>query len=138
MLARWLRQSYRSDQLVSVSLRLTELPMHRNLDPERFLQLRELYLPLPSARLKLSPDDPRLAVVQEVLAEEGLALRQMQIKGIREMFFSKGERAALCLPSHLEAESGPDELHDGRRKMTLAFELPRGAYATLIVKRITA
>ena len=30
-----------------------------------------------------------------------------------------------------------DELHPGRRKLVLSFDLPRGSYATLIVKRIT-
>ena len=95
-------------------------------------------LPLPSARLKMDAADPRLALVQEVLAEEGLELRQMQIKGIRELFFSKGEGTALCVPAALEHEAGSDELHAGRVKLTLAFELPRGCYATLIVKRITA
>src|SRR5262249_21151470 len=117
---------------------LGEVPMHRGLDAEQLGRLRALSLPLPSAPLKMDAADPRLALVQEVLAEEGLELRQMQIKGIRELFFSRGERMALCVPAALEHEASPDELHAGRRKLTLAFELPRGCYATLIVKRITA
>jgi tRNA pseudouridine13 synthase len=121
-----------------VTLRLGEVPMHRGLDAEQFRQLRDLSLPLPSARLKMDPSDPRLAPVLEVLAEEGLTLRQLRIKGIRELFFSKGERAALCLPAGLEGRAESDELHPGRQKLVLAFELPRGSYATLIVKRISA
>jgi tRNA pseudouridine13 synthase len=137
ILARWLRQHCRPEQLLSVTLRLGEVLMHRGLDPAQLQSLRALSLPLPSARTRLEANDPRLPVVQAVLAEEGLELRQLQVKGIREMFFSKGERAALCLPAGLEHESGPDELHPGRRKLLLSFELPRGCYATLIVKRIT-
>ena len=95
-------------------------------------------LPLPSARLKLDPADPRAGLVQAVLAEEGLELKQMQVKGVREMFFSKGERPALCRPANLEAARAADELNAGREKLTLGFELPRGSYATLVVKRVTA
>ncbi|HXG08443.1 MAG TPA: tRNA pseudouridine(13) synthase TruD [Gemmataceae bacterium] len=137
-LARWLRQHCRPEQLLPVTLRLGEVPMHRGLDAEQFRQLRDLSLPLPSARLKMDPSDPRLAPVLEVLAEEGLTLRQLRIKGIRELFFSKGERAALCLPAGLEGRAESDELHPGRQKLVLAFELPRGSYATLIIKRISA
>jgi tRNA pseudouridine13 synthase len=138
MLARWLRQTLPPGQLLPVRLRLGEVPMHRGLDEEQRRRLLALRLPLPSARLHLAENDPAAEVVHAVLAEEGLELGRLKIKGIRELFFSKGERDALCLPAGLEAESGPDELHPGRDKLTLACELPRGCYATLLVKRLTA
>ena len=59
------------------------------------------------------------------------------VKGFREMFFSRGERSALCLPGKLLATAEADDLHRGKMKWQLAFELPRGCYATLVVKRIT-
>jgi tRNA pseudouridine13 synthase len=138
MLASWLRDNCRPDQLVPVKLRLGEVPMHRNLNPEQRRALTSLAIPLPSARMRLTPDDPRLELVNSILAEDGLELRQMRIKGIRELFFSKGERTALCLPADLHGSAQPDERHPGRNKLSLHFELPRGSYATLIVKRIAA
>jgi tRNA pseudouridine13 synthase len=74
--------------------------------------------------------------VESVLADEELELRQMQVKGSRELFFSRGERAALCQPSALQAQAAADDLNPGRRKLLLSFELPRGSYATLLVKRL--
>ncbi|OAI49942.1 hypothetical protein AYO44_18150 [Planctomycetaceae bacterium SCGC AG-212-F19] len=136
MLARWLEEHARPEQLVGVRQRLGDVPFHRGLDPAQRAELAALQLPLPSARLKLPADDPRLPLVQGILAEEGLELKQMQVKGIRELFFSKGERAALCMPSDLHCETAPDELHPGRQKASLSFELSRGSYATLLVKRI--
>jgi tRNA pseudouridine13 synthase len=73
-------------------------------------------------------------VVRAVLAEEGLELHDLRVKGVRELFFSRGERAALCRPSGLSAEFGEDERKRGRLRVTLAFELGRGSYATLLVK----
>jgi tRNA pseudouridine13 synthase len=94
-------------------------------------------LPLPSARTKLADDDPLKPIVEAVLAEEGLTLRDMQIRGIREMFFSKGERPAFLVPANVTGAVGDDETRPGKKKLTMGFELPRGCYATLIVKRIT-
>jgi tRNA pseudouridine13 synthase len=134
LLARWLRQHVPPEQLRPVRLRLGEVPFHTGLGPELHRQLATLSLPLPSARLKLEPDDPRAELVRAVVAEEGLELRDLQVKGVREMFFSRGERAALCMPHGLGFELAADELHRGKNKLTLRFELERGCYATLIVK----
>jgi len=138
MLARWAERHCRPEQLVPIETKLGAVPMWQGLDEEQRRELAGLMLPLPSARLKIDPADPRAALVQSVLADEGLELKQMQVKGVRELFFSKGERPALCLPANLEAASAADELNAGREKVTLGFELPRGSYATLIIKRITA
>ena len=99
-------------------------------------RLAETMLPLASARWKPEADDPRGELVRAVLRAEGLELEQMKLKGFREMFFSRGERAALCLPRELEGTTEPDEVHSGRLKVRLSFELPRGSYATLIIKRL--
>ncbi len=137
MLARWLTEHVPPEQRVAVRLRLGDVPMPHGLDEGRRAELAALALPLPSARVTLAPEDPRAALMDAVLAEEGLQREQMRLKGFRKVFFSKGERAALCVPSELQSESDEDELHPGRRKLVLSFELPRGSYATLIVKRIT-
>jgi tRNA pseudouridine13 synthase len=137
MLARRVMERCRPEQVVAAALKLCTLPMWHRLDDGQRREFEGLSLPLPSARLKLDPDDPRAELVRAVLADEGLELKQMQVKGVRELFFSKGERPALCRPAGLEAAPAADELNAGREKLTLAFELSRGSYATLVVKRIT-
>jgi tRNA pseudouridine13 synthase len=138
MLARRIGESIPPDQRIGVELKLGGVPMWRRLDDQQRRDFAGLVLPLPSARLKLDPADPRTELVRAVLAEEGLELKQMQVKGVREMFFSKGERPALCLAANLDAGRAADDLNTGREKLALGFDLPRGSYATLIVKRITA
>ncbi|MBV8314909.1 MAG: hypothetical protein JOZ53_08235, partial [Planctomycetaceae bacterium] len=44
---------------------------------------------------------------------------------------------ALFFAENLEHSAAADELERGRMKLRLAFELPKGAYATLLVKRLT-
>jgi tRNA pseudouridine13 synthase len=137
MLAHWLRRHCRPEQLQLIALRLGKAPLHCGVDPGQMEDLARLWLPLPSARLHLEPGDARSELVQAVLAEEGLELRDLQIRGIREMFFSKGERAALCLPAAFTWAFEADDLHAGRDKLTLHFDLGRGCYATMVVKAIT-
>jgi tRNA pseudouridine13 synthase len=39
-------------------------------------------------------------------------------------------------PGGLTSSTADDELNRGRRKMTLSFELPKGSYATVLLKRL--
>jgi len=137
MLARWLTEQLPPEQLVPVHLRLGDVPMPRMLESAQRTALGQLRLPLPSPRHNLEDGDSRLALLQGVLAEEGVTVEQLRLKGLREVFFSKGDRAALCLPSAYQVAFFPDENHTAKLKLVMGFELPRGAYATLIVKRIT-
>jgi tRNA pseudouridine13 synthase len=137
MLARWLTQHLGAEQLVPVRLLLGPVPMQRALTPEQRAELEQLRLPLPSPRHALADDDPRLVLLREALADDGVSVEQLRLKGLRELFFSKGDRAALCAPTGLQGTFEADERHPGKLKLMLGFDLPRGAYATLIVKRIT-
>jgi len=106
-------------------------------DAER-AELTTLQLPLPSARLHMTEDDPLTQRYERVSEREGLALREMRVKFPRDSFFSKGERTAVVLPAGLQAISQVDDLNTGRAALRLRFTLPRGAYATILVKRLTA
>jgi tRNA pseudouridine13 synthase len=101
-------------------------------------RLRGLRWPLPSHRVVFEDNDPRQPIYDQVLGEEGLTTDQLKLKGLREMFFTRGDRPALCLPANLDYRADTDETRPGKRKLQLAFELPRGSYATLVIKRLTA
>ena len=45
-------------------------------------------------------------------------------------------RDAIVAPAGLKASADDDELNAGRKKLTLSFELPKGSYATILVKRL--
>jgi tRNA pseudouridine13 synthase len=137
MLAAWLRNRLRPEQLIDIPLSLGPYPMQRSLEPEQKQALAGLDLPLPSARMNWLPEDPRKRFFDQVLAEENLQPEQFKLKGLRDLFFSRGERSVLCTPADLDSAAAEDENHAGKQKLTLSFALPRGSYATLIVKRIT-
>jgi len=138
MLARWLTERLSEDRLFPIGLKTAEVVMPRSMPDLVRAEWDKLSLPLPSARLKLDPSAPWAGVVTAVMAEEGIALEEMRIRGMEKPFFSKGERAAKVPVANLTWVVGDDELNRRRRKLELRFELPRGSYATMLVKRLTA
>jgi tRNA pseudouridine13 synthase len=138
MLARYLHTHVEPRYLLSVNLRLGPVPMYRGVPESMRQELAHLQLPLPSGRIEMDPGDPGHQVMEAILKEEGLQQEQWKLKGCKGMFFSRGERPAVFVPGHVHQESDMDDLNTGRHKLLLAFELPRGAYATLLVKWITA
>ena len=92
--------------------------------------------PLPSARGKLE-EGPTLDLLNAVVAEEGLEKRQLRVKYPRDSFFSKSSRKTIIAIPELEFESSDDDLYPKQKKVRLTFDLPRGSYATILVKRLT-
>lgn len=136
MLVHWLRTAVLPEGLIDISLRLGPVPMPVSI-PDPLIPIWEsLSLPLPSARLKFDPAAPWAEALRQTLHEEGFALEQIKLRGFRKPFFSKGDRPAMIRPTNVESRSEADEWHAARRKLSLNFELRRGSYATMIIKRL--
>jgi tRNA pseudouridine13 synthase len=135
-LARWLESSLRPDQIVPVSLKLGTFPFPRHLDVAQAGRLTQMLLPLPSAR-SAQPEGRLGALYAEVLQTFDLAWKDLRVRHLRDVFFSKGSRACLVFPQNVAVQPVDDALHPGRRGLRLAFELAKGSYATILVKRLT-
>jgi tRNA pseudouridine13 synthase len=136
MLARLLRERLSELELMSVRLRLGEFPMPLRLAEDQRQNWESITLPLPSSKALLDDTDPRKPALDAVLAMEGLTLEHFKLKGFKDLFFSRGERACLVWPAGLTTFVEADELHRDKKKVILSFDLPRGSYATLVVKRL--
>ncbi len=137
-LGRWVRDRFPADAVSAVGLRLGDFPVPVRIPDELREPWDALTLPLPSARLKPPPDADWLPMLTAVLAEDGLTLDKVRVPGLDKPYFSKGDRAASLRPTGLTWEPGDDDLNRGKRTLRLKFDLPRGCYATMIVKRVTA
>ncbi|HEY1189699.1 MAG TPA: tRNA pseudouridine(13) synthase TruD [Gemmata sp.] len=138
MLAVWLNTTIGAENLTPVELKLGAVPAPVRLPDEHRAAWASLTLPLPSARVKPEPGAPWLPIVEEALRGEGLSLAELKVKGMQKPFFSKGERPASMRAENLTSTVGADELNKGRKKLVLGFDLPRGCYATMLVKRVTS
>ena len=136
LLAATLRSTCAADQLVDVPLKTGPIPFFRSLASDVKAQLLAQELPLPSARLHLE-EGALMTLFTDVLAPFGLELRQLRVKYPRDSFFSKGSRRSVIPLEQVTQSEEPDELYAKKFKLTLQFELPRGSYATILVKRLT-
>lgn len=136
ILGRWIDRNTRDDQRVPIDFKVATLPIHHSLDPVQAELLSQSKIPLPASRSPL-PDGPMREIAEEVVAEFGLTWENLRVKHLKDVFFSKGMRPALFHAANLEYHAANDDLAPRRKKLTLSFELPKGAYATLLVKRVT-
>src|SRR5918993_1183807 len=136
LLARLIERTTRPEQRILIDFKLASLPIHRGLDPEQAEVLAGWRIPLPAARTPL-PEGPARDLALEVVGELGLTWDDIRVRHLKDVFFSKGVRPALYFAETLTHAVAPDELEPGRNKLRLAFDLPKGAYATLVVKRLT-
>jgi tRNA pseudouridine13 synthase len=86
---------------------------------------------LPGTQLSDVVHSRQRELLAEALAREGLTPEEFRIEGVPG-FQLKGEDRALVLrPSEIKMSATP-------RGMNLSFDLPRGAYALLVVQRVLA
>jgi len=136
VLSGWIERNTRAEQCVKVDLKVGVLAFPIRLDPEQRAALGALPLPLPSAR-NPRPEGLLGEVTDGVLAPFELSWNDLRVRRLKDVFLSKGTRPALVFPSNLESSLIDDELHAGRRALRMGFELGKGSYATILVKRIT-
>ena len=137
MLGRWIERTTRPDQRVAIDFKVATLPIHHGLDPDQAATLAAL--PDPPAGVADAPARRPRARGRAVRCSIrcGLSWDDLRVRHLKDVFFSKGTRPALFFAENLEHSVAADELERGRMKLRLAFELPKGAYATLVVKRLT-
>lgn len=99
-------------------------------------RLKGLSFPLIDHESKLEDPDIRLAI-DSVLVAEGIPRREFRAKGVPSAFFKEVPRALILEPEDLTvSEVEADEKNRGKARLRLAFTLPPGAYATLVLSRI--
>jgi tRNA pseudouridine13 synthase len=136
LLGRLIERSTTPGQRTPIDFKVATLPVHHGLTDEQARELAAWQIPLPASRTPL-PDGPMREVALGVLGEHGLGWQELRVKYLKDVYFSKGTRPALFFPRALTHNFELDDLYPGRTKMRLSFELARGMYATLVVKRLT-
>ncbi|NBR05449.1 MAG: tRNA pseudouridine(13) synthase TruD [Planctomycetes bacterium] len=134
ILARWIKFYFTEQDIFLIKLKLGSYPVVRFASNAKIKMMEEIFIPLPSSRLKMTEDDPFFKIINDVMVAEGLTLEEMKIPGTRKLFFSKGERKAFYFPTNIHYELFDDQFNKGKNAVRIGFDLPKGAYATLLVK----
>jgi tRNA pseudouridine13 synthase len=132
----YLRDVVGVERLVSIRYQAGTLLFPRELDRELSRELRDRTFPLLAPQTTFQ--DPRVErAALSVLAREKQVLADLRVKDAPQIHFDPEERPLLVHPGKLVVgEARKDELNRDRLRVNLAFTLPPGAYATLVVKRL--
>lgn len=108
------------------------------LAPEKEQKLQAMRTPLFGIDGDGGSEPFRRAMLAELQAA-GLTRADFVDHEVPGMVWREEARDVLCKPRDVaEVQIEPDALHPGRVCATLSFALPRGAYATMLVKRLFA
>ncbi len=137
MLAQAIRERLPDERRLEIQAAGQSLPFPSRLEQKELELFRSLDVPLPCARSRKTLG-PWLEIAERAAGTLGLSVRQLRVKYPRDSFFSKGVRSAFVFPTQVDWRVEADELHEGRKKLAICFELPRGAYATIVLRRLAA
>jgi tRNA pseudouridine13 synthase len=132
----YLRDVVGVEKLVSIRYQAGTLLFPRALDSAQTRLLHRHTFPLlgPTSRFE-GPAIEKAAL--SVLGREDMTLESLRVPGAPQIHFDHEERPLLVVPGKLiVSEASRDELTKGRLRVNVAFTLPPGAYATLVVKRL--
>jgi tRNA pseudouridine13 synthase len=143
LLAAWIEQLAGPD-LIRIKGTAGELVFPPKIDSALLQTLSSTEIPLPSARITEWPPtfEP---LIQSIMARYGMTPKQIRVKYPRDTFFSKGERVALTKiqglehtwesvsPSDIASSVAPMSTEE-TEDLILKFTLPRGSYATMLIR----
>ena len=72
----------------------------------------------------------------KILKEEGIELRDFIIRGMPELVSEGDERNMFVIAEEIKTKVEKDELKKDKKKCIISFKLPKGSYATIIIKKI--
>jgi tRNA pseudouridine13 synthase len=82
------------------------------------------------------PEPSLQLIYEEVLREQGIKRSMFNALKLRQAFYKSSARRLLLDCGPVVSATGEDELNPGFYFLRLGFALPRGSYATLLIKRI--
>jgi tRNA pseudouridine13 synthase len=119
--------------------RFGDLHFYDELAEDKLKYFQVITIPAVSYKTQFNDDKIR-QVVEQVLALENKSLKDFKIDlNIKGLFFKPYERNAIVIPEDFIINNAEnDELYPKKLKLTLSFALPKGSYATILLKRVTS
>ncbi|MCX7793249.1 MAG: tRNA pseudouridine(13) synthase TruD [Thermodesulfovibrionales bacterium] len=105
--------------------------------PQSFEYLRSLIIPTASHKAQM-PDELTEVIYNNILKEMELKPSMFNLKKIRAAFFSSTPRPFVVIPDLKGYDIRDDEVYQNRKALYLHFELKRGSYGTMFIKRLMA
>ncbi len=133
-----LRVAVKGAQRLRLSTLAGDLIAWKYLAPEREEKLLKMRTPLFGIEGDGGSEPFRKVMINEM---KGAELRRSDFieNEVPGMIWKEEHRSAFVKPTSVtDVRIEPDEMHEGHVKASLQFHLPRGCYATMLIKRLFA
>lgn len=103
-------------------------------------QLDDLVIPLPGRNMRFHDLEPGPGIIlEELLAERRLRPISLEAELLPGLGMNASPRPAIVKAQSIYADAPqPDDRYPGHSKVTVRFALPRGSYATMLIKGMMA
>lgn len=115
--------------------KLGDYIFYTRLDEACHQSLRNLEIPTVASKIE-TQDEQLKASINEILSLHQLKPPMFNLTKIRQAYFKSFKRRALVTLKEFSYEFLKDECFENKTKALLKFTLPRGSFATMLVKRI--
>ncbi|MFT4512443.1 MAG: tRNA pseudouridine13 synthase [Planctomycetota bacterium] len=133
-----LRVAVKGAQRLRLSTLAGDLIAWKYLAPEREEKLVDMRTPLFGVDGDGGSEPFKKSMISEMKNAE-LQRGDFIANEVPGMIWKEEQRDALVKPTNVtDVRIEPDEMHEGNVKASLQFALPRGAYATMVIKRLFA
>lgn len=136
-LAERILKTYHGASLLTFKGAYWDYMFYRALQKNNAGYLKELVLPTASHNA-IMPDNLTETLYKEILDEHQLQPASFVLRRIKTAFFKSSPRSLIMTPKINNSSIEDDELYAGKKKLLLDFELLRGSYATMLIKRLMA
>ncbi len=84
----------------------------------------------------LNFDTPKNKIIDKILKCENISRNDFLTRGMPELINVSQDRSAFVNVKNIKSRWGRDELNEGKFKLIISFFLPKGTYATMLIKKI--
>ena len=124
------------DDRVYVDYNCGTLLIYKNIDEDILDTLKNKTFPTITHDINLNNfEEDYIKIIKSILKKEGLKIENFnKLKDFSKPSYS--ERMIISIPENISYEKFlKDELNRGKYKITMEFQLKKGSYATMIIKR---
>lgn len=131
----FLRQNLPEAEFVTIPTPYAKLP----LPPAAAVSEELAEMTLPLLRRNSPLEEPWAAAAKSVLDKHEITTHELQIPGLDKPYFGKGQRRLFIIARDVtmtEDKPAADAGESKKRRCRLCFSLPRGAYATVLLRAL--
>ncbi|GAB4433780.1 MAG: tRNA pseudouridine(13) synthase TruD [bacterium] len=126
------------DDTISLKIKDWEFSSYKTIPDETFFYLTTLKIPT-HGLLPYFENDNIERLYDSVLKEEGLHQGRFNFRRYRKVIIKSFQREAVVIPENLLiSDAEADDLYVGKYKFKISFALPKGAFATTLIKQVEA